>query len=78
MASYYKQEKLSTEQKQLIYRFGIECAVPVDYLAPYINCTKKICKEYLSNFKVKQRKRYVPTEQEKAFDKMELDKFVRC
>ena len=77
MASYYKKEQLSVEQKQLIYKFGIECNVPVDYLAPYINCTKNMCKKYLSQFKLKPKKVYIPTEQEKYFDRMELEKFIR-
>lgn len=77
MTTYYKHEKLSDEQKQLIYKFGIECNVPVDYLAPYINCTKNTCKKYLSQFNLKPKKIYIPTEQEKYFDRMELEKFIR-
>lgn len=44
MRPYYKAEQISQEQRDLIVRFGYHCSVPVNYLAPYIKCSERICK----------------------------------
>lgn len=73
----YKKEKLSPQQKDLIIKFGVNCAVPIDYLAPYVPCSQRLCKQILHKYEITQRKKPVLTEQEKAFDRLELDKFIR-
>lgn len=73
----YAKEKLTEQQKDLIIKFGVNCAVPVDYLAPYIPCSQRMCKQILRGYEIKEKKLEPLTEQQKAFDRLELDKFIR-
>lgn len=47
MKPYYEKEQVSQEQKDLIIRFGYHCRVPINYLAPYIKCSERICKSII-------------------------------
>lgn len=69
-------ETVSSEQKELILKFGVECAVPVPYLAPYVKCSERMCEKIISKYPRVGRKKFVLSEKDRAFDKMELDKFV--
>ena len=71
------EERITQEQHSLIVKFGVNCAVPVPYLAPYVKCSENMCNKILSKYTIKTRKQKPLTEQEKAFDRLELDKFMR-
>ena len=49
---YYEKESISKEQEDLIIRFGYHCRVPLDYLAPYIKCSERICKAVIKQLKL--------------------------
>ena len=51
MAPYYKKEKITQEQEDLIIKYGFRLNVPVDYLAEYIKCSEHKCKEVLKRVK---------------------------
>jgi transposase-like protein len=51
MAPYYKNEKITPEQKKNIIRYGYYLNVPVDYMAEYIKCSEHKCIEVIKNFK---------------------------
>ena len=48
---YYKKEKLSDKQKEMIIKYGYYLKVPIDYLAEYVPCSQRACKELLEKFK---------------------------
>lgn len=74
----YSKETLSKEEKELLLTFGVNCNVPVDYLAPYIHCSQRICKEFFKKYRgIRRKKRRPLTNTEKAFDKIELDRFIK-
>ena len=77
LQQYYEKERLTPQQEQLLYKFGVECAVPIDYLFPYVGCTKHACKQYLSQYIIPKREPKPISEQQRAFDKLELDRFMR-
>ena len=77
LAKDYAEERITQEQHSLIVKFGVNCAVPVPYLAPYVKCSENMCNKILSKYTIKTRKQKPLTEQEKAFDRLELDKFMR-
>lgn len=72
----YKTETLTNQQKQLIYKFGVQLAIPTEYLAEYVPCSRHICNKFLSNFKIKPPKRIERTKVEKYWDDMLLNKFL--
>lgn len=76
LSKYYKQEKLTVEQEQLIIKYGVQLAVPVEYLAPYVPCTPKKCKEILSKYNINNVRPIKRTEKEKVLDILELNKFI--
>lgn len=76
MGEYYKKETLTEEQKQLIIKFGVYLAVPPEYLAPYVPCTLHKCKEILSQYVIKQPKPYVVSPEERAREKVYMDRFL--
>ena len=47
---YYEKEILTKEQKELIVRYGHYLKVPVDYLAEYVPCSQRACKELLKKY----------------------------
>ena len=51
MAPYYKKEKITQEQEDLILKYGFHLNVPVDYLAEYIKCSEHKCEEVLKKAK---------------------------
>ena len=74
----YRNEVITPQQTDLIIKFGVMLDVPVEYLAEYVPCSEKKCKEVMkqySHLKV-PRKKILPTEQELALDKIALEKFV--
>ena len=75
-----EKETITNQQVSDIIKFGGGCGVPVDYLAPYVKCSEFMCEKILKPYvdNLKKKKHYVRTEQEIAFDNMELDKFMRC
>ena len=73
----YKKETLTPKQINTIIHFGVGAAVPVEYLAPYIPCSIKMCKKILSKYNIMDKKDYVVSEQEKNFDKIWLDRFAQ-
>ena len=86
ISNNYKDEILTTSQKKMIYDYGICASVPVEYLAPYVNCSLKKCRETLQSYKiypsiVKQRnqKKHLKdrrSEEQIRQDKYFLDKFL--
>lgn len=68
--------KISPEQKALIIHFGVGCAVPAEYIAPYIPCSVKLVNDILSKYKIPKRKQYILTEKEKLDDRMTLEAFL--
>lgn len=48
---YYEKEILSKEQKEMILKYGYYLKVPIDYLAEYVPCSRKACRELLEKFK---------------------------
>ena len=72
----YLNETISNEQLKDIVKYGVGASVPVKYLAPYIKCSVKKCKQVLSKYTIKPRKKYQRTETEKHQDWFELDKFI--
>ena len=49
----YKNEHLTTKQKMLILKYGHFLKVPVEYLAEYVPCSERACRELLQEFKNK-------------------------
>ena len=76
MAPAYKTENISQQQYNDIIKFGVCCAVPVNYLAPYIKCSEYACNKIISKYNINKNKKIVLTEQQLAQDRMELEKFV--
>lgn len=72
----YTKEHISQQQINTIIQYGVGCAVPVDYLAPYIPCSQKMCERILKQYDITKKKRVPLSEQEKAFDKIWLDKYI--
>ena len=50
---YYKKESISEEQKAMIIKYGVMLKVPVDYLAEYVPCSERKCKEVIKEYKDK-------------------------
>lgn len=73
----YKKEKLSDASKGLIYKFGVQLAVPADFIAPYIPCSIHACEKYLSNYTIVEPVKKELTPQEKAFDRLELERLIK-
>ena len=72
----YKAEHINQAQLDTIVKFGVGCAVPIEYLAPYIPCSQKMCGRILKKYNITKKKPVPLTEQEKAFDKIWLDKYI--
>ena len=53
MAPWYATERITKEQAADIIKYGIHLNVPVDYMAEYIKCSEKKCKEVIKNYKKK-------------------------
>lgn len=53
MKTWYDSEVISKTQERDIIRYGIYFNVPVDYLAKYIKCSERKCKEVLGKYKKK-------------------------
>ena len=43
MKKYYPKELITPEKRRLIEYYGCIMKVPVDYLAPYVYCSRKAC-----------------------------------
>ena len=76
LQTLYKNEKLTPEQEDTIVKFGVGCRVPVEYLAPYVPCSQRLCRNILKNYTIPAPKKHEVSEHEKAFDKIWLDKFL--
>ena len=74
---YLKEEIISEQQKSLIMQFGVGCNVPVNYLAEYVKCSERMCSKIIKKYEKRPNKVYKLTEQEKYFDRYELEKFMR-
>lgn len=69
-------EKLSQEQKNLIYRYGVLLNSPLKYITPHVRCSVDKCREFISKFDKVIPKKVKPTETERKQDWAELDKFI--
>ena len=47
---YYEKEKITEKQKSLILTYGHYLKVPVEYIAEYIPCSRKMCKKVLEEY----------------------------
>lgn len=77
------EEKLNKEQYDLIYKYGVVMKIQPEYVAPYIPCSLKKCKEVIQELSNKNlnkiklvKANYQVSEKDRKFDWMELDKFV--
>lgn len=52
MEPFYANETITEEQKQLIIKFGGHCRVPVDFLAPYVKCSERMCRKIIKGFRM--------------------------
>lgn len=50
MTPYYEAEEITVEQKQMIIKYGINCSVPVNYLAEYVHCSEYMCKKVIEEY----------------------------
>ena len=50
MEPFYEGECISDEQRQLIIKYGAHCKVPIDYLAPYVRCSEKMCRKVIKEY----------------------------
>lgn len=73
---YCKTETLTTAQRELIIKYGVQFAVPAEYIAPYVPCSLQKCKEILSHYVIKEPKRKELTEQERLRENIILDRFL--
>ena len=76
ISNYSKNEKLTTQQIDTIIKYGVQLAVPIEYLYPYIPCTPQTCKRILKDFVIKQPIKKEITEREKAIDWLDLDRII--
>ena len=76
LEEFYKQETLTIPQKQMIYKFGVLLNTDAEYVAPYIPCSVKLCKEYINKYPKKKSVRYERTQKDIALDKLDLDRFL--
>ena len=72
----YSKETLTQEQRNTIYKYGVLLSVPVEYLAPYVPCSQKICNKVLSKYVITKLAPYERTETEIHLDNYILDKFT--
>lgn len=77
LKNYAQKERLTAEQKELLIKFGVKLAIPIEYLHPYIPCTARTCKKFLSKYNIVKPKQRKLTDLEIAQDKFELDRFIR-
>ena len=83
-SNLYNEETLNSEQQKMIFDYGICAMVPPEYLAPYVNCSLKKCREILYSNKLyplvalrrKKTRTYRRSEEEKRQDYYALDRFL--
>lgn len=51
MRPYYSAERITNEQANLIVKFGVHLNVPMDYLAEYVKCSRRMCKNIMDKYK---------------------------
>lgn len=74
---FYEKEQINSVQQQTIVKFGVKCGVPVEYIAPYIPCSIKLCSKILSQYKIPTFVKKEIDIKERNFDRVWLDSFVR-
>ena len=55
MQKWYKTETITKQQKKDIIKYGYFLKVPIDYMAEYVKCSEKKCREVLTAYKKKAK-----------------------
>lgn len=71
-----KEPNLTQEQIKLIVKYGVQLNIEPKYVAPYIPCTIKKCREVISKYPKYKPVKYNVTETERKQDWALLDRFI--